>query len=322
MTKEQSAVLKLIRHVAHAFAEAHHPDELPYFPLIWEECAKQIDVENIHPDQVDGTQLLRLGLPFADEQRLRLTVPQTILTIAAVLNQLRGMGVDPTEEQLNDAVRACARAFGVSKDETQKLVAHVSPALHHAIGEGSSAGLLNLTDPAPASDARDESPARWVEWWLDGVHKRPVQDNDTLPVDDRRPVGVSLVIDEIAGQFVGVNGPWSFGKCTPRSLIGMWLALDRTGSHFSFADINTARGLPKTEVLEERSVKKPVYEAQKLLTRLVGKPLIPKPKRQRYYIEMDAWSWCWIRSSESRLTSLLLGKQVLKNGHTAAPATA
>lgn len=123
MTDNPEDSLKCIFKVVQPYVAKHHPEELRYFGLLWENFANKV--------RNSGDNLLALGnqvgrsylsvLGFAGANNLKLATPFAILTVAAVIQEIQAQFAIPSEHQIRNAIHSCAVQFGASHKQVGQM---------------------------------------------------------------------------------------------------------------------------------------------------------------------------------------------------------
>lgn len=242
------------------------------------------------------------GLPIQGGEPGDSYTPFVIMTVAAVCESLLTQDVRVGLPEILAAVQSAARNLKVPEEQVVRLAEAIAPRLHRA--------FVTLQGPANAGqlpESSHPSDRLWAEWWLDGSLIEAEQVKYESIIQDSRTERAMFLVDEHRGELRGPKTCRGFDdpELDFRAFTALWLTLDRTGSHYSYADIEKQRPSSHEDPLDS-TLRKYVKAAQSALEELIGEPVIPKPRDGRYYIKADSWSWCWIRKNHSRDKSILL----------------
>jgi hypothetical protein len=130
--------LQATKDLAEVFLRQHYPDEVIVFPVTWQrflDLRRKSKSRGASKTLTEPTYLAG-GLPFADVRRVNLVAPLVIVTMYQILEELaitsNQMSV-PSIEQLQAAVRSCAKTFCASPQVVSEMVATLPPRLHRVL---------------------------------------------------------------------------------------------------------------------------------------------------------------------------------------------
>lgn len=130
MNRTNTELDSLTRDVSRRFIEAHYPEEVPYFSLIWQQLAESYAAafrnQPVAQQKIDIT---TLGLPFDGEETVKLITPSIILMIEGSVQRLRGAKSTPTLGEIQAVLRDSAQKAGATKALADGLAKFVAPAL-------------------------------------------------------------------------------------------------------------------------------------------------------------------------------------------------
>lgn len=134
----ESTAQTLIHDLAYSFIENYAPEEVAYFPLVWQEYSSKYG-----KIPVSGASLSPLGLPFAEHIEIQLVSPFAILTLRATLTELIAHHRIPKIENVCAAVNACARELGAPQELAAEIAAFAGPELYDSFQKGDFENLIS-----------------------------------------------------------------------------------------------------------------------------------------------------------------------------------
>ncbi len=338
MNSSDSFILELTR----SFIADRYPEEAPFLPLVWERFLR---AKGTGTSAHDGTDLSvsGLGLPFADEQRVRLCSPYIVFTLEAVYREMSSRNANPEVANLRDAIRGAAKAFGASRKLVEEMVEDLAPKLHEAF-RLDTIGFL-----AAPSDERAMMRLDQGDVVVDRLHldRPPIQCVACTPEAADR-IAYTTAYDIVVDEQRHIFWVWHEGKAKEIRLRKpsrrlrklLWLALTRTGKRLTYGDVAQEVGLPV--ILGDDRLAERIHQYRHRLGNLLGhgvaatgnRPLgenrtdlsgmPPRPPEPispgsnklvdrmltkygtwEYLVPDVGWSYCWIRANEDRATSLL-----------------
>ncbi|MBM4103130.1 MAG: hypothetical protein FJ263_03645 [Planctomycetes bacterium] len=121
--------LNCIRHIAESFIAKHAPDEIRYFPIIWNRFCS----ENLFSQRTSRVSILT----FAEQNNIGLISPSMLFVLKGVMFELKTKIDKPSLEKVRNAVRTCAVELGASNDIAVSLEQNLSVMIYE--------NLLNLS---------------------------------------------------------------------------------------------------------------------------------------------------------------------------------
>lgn len=281
--------------LAKSFIERHYPEEVSYFPLLWERfIADRLSGVDTEPLATPGHQIPRLGLPFAEHRSIELAGALATIAIWTVLCQLNLRGKSPELSSINSAIQASAVELGADDHLADELARELGPRLYEMfqkLGHGSARVYLE-----------------WLEEGLSAPESKILSQEEAIQIVGARHY--DIVVNESA-HTLRING-----NQDAREILGipgmqramLWLVLTHVHGYITFRDINSLRRPWSTDgaMLPEKSF----YAYRHQLGRLLGPALrnrvIAKAREKSYFVEMTDVSFCWIRMEPDKRTSELL----------------
>lgn len=307
----EAEIDSIARSVAEHFIAEFHPEESPYFSLVWEKLAEprsallrgeKADGHGLSPDEV--------GLPLGGTESLTLASPFAILTVSAVLCELNARGLTPDLVQIQDAIEVSAEEFGAEEELAKTLAQEVGPQLHRLF-QGKPQATMKVFQ---RTDEREDFV--YVERLMNGMQFGPrrIPARIAKAVSQREFVmRYEILIDEL-GRTISVRSktdkklgkavvPIPFSQISPEQCGMLWLALYRIAKGISLKEIS--------DFFETGPDNSQVYRYRMRLKDLLGDNLrdrlLPESRKEkRYRVPLEGWSFCWIRrSADPRLSELV-----------------
>ena len=322
MTLQTQKLEAICRELTRNFLEAHYPGELDYFPFVWEQFAELRIEWAPNEKRTARFDANRLGLPFADEQEGGLVTPFAIPTVWFTLCELNARGLAPSPEQVEEAIRSCAKALGAPDVLGKELVKDIGSRLRelfYQLPTEQSTAVVEASGVA-AIDQYDF----WVEWY----------DRTSDPLEDPPNIYVeSFDASEIETKFSIQKKDYQLyvdeSKCavmTPhhRGMINLWDELQAQHLRLlyfvlyafryrsvTYEQVNKglAKGDEDCDAYQERTRRE---RTKSKLNEILGKLLdgLWEPKREGtgFYEAKYLIPYCWIRRAgeKSRLITAKL----------------
>jgi hypothetical protein len=300
--------LELLRNVVLAFIRQACPDEAPYFSIVWESFERQGEAGVVTPDAGKVRALLReVGLAFDGEDVPPLAAPYAIATAACVLAELKERNAAPNLEQVKNAVRASAKAYGAPDDIAADLVARMPDILWSAFAQGEwpAPKLSNACEQqeCPVFVATLESgklsPIRQMAY-ADAARLEE-EGRFTITVDER--LGrVGLPVEQGQNQGVAKNYV-AYNTMRPTRRRILWLALKHAGGSFEHRDILKFK--PHMRTNDPGWIHQHPVELGKLIGDNLKAVILKRGSNHAYEVSLKGWSFCWIRDHKNPDHSLL-----------------
>ncbi|MBP7936877.1 MAG: hypothetical protein KA354_19725 [Phycisphaerae bacterium] len=292
----------LTHDLVRSFIERHYPEEVAYFPLIWQRFVKE-RVLDPGSGPVDNQERFahRLGLPFAEDRGIDLAGALAVVAIGAVLHQLNRQGIAPDLSKIRMAIQCSSVELGAGDQLANELAQELGPQLHNAFQR-----LNEKTDSV------------YVERLESGM-ERPQGAQCSREEAARLCAGGhhDIIIDET------VHKLWITGRQEmeilqvpgmQRSML--WLVLTHVGDYIKLEEIESLRRPRKDE---EPLLDRSYYAYKDHLGRLLGLELrnrvIGDARERRYPVRTRAFSFCWIRAQSDPKSSELLQGLGTPAGH-------
>ena len=157
---------KMAQDVVLHYVQAHHPEELSFFPSLWE----NVSASNIPPAQETKgwrrlLKLLPIGLTFDREKLPPLDSVLVILLVKETLRNLGGSISIPTIEQLEKCFRETALLVGASANDASILASRLGTELTSILNNIVNAPSTSATSAASiVKETEPPQPNQAVAW--------------------------------------------------------------------------------------------------------------------------------------------------------------
>lgn len=288
MNLRDDQIAAITHDLAQKFVEQYRPDELIYFPLLWETYVQHGTKSN---SQKAKGLLAQLGLPF--EKGLNLISPLTIITIKAVLMEAGSFGRSPGLDQFRKAVTATAEAFGADPSLTAQMAKRIAPDLF--------ALFQNLAEAEPSKrdlrvDKSEQAPFGhvYVDWLFNNEYKTAQlipKPDQALLIQNNVPQ-CTVAVDETKGKIqVWIGGTLKVESMADKVPAMLWLAMTHVGTKIHFQKIRTLFDLK-----EDRDVYLGRNQLKRYFEYFWNENLMKEsPRTQKYSVEETGWCFYWFR---------------------------
>lgn len=222
------------------FLRATYPHEIVFLPAV---CDYFRSHDRTLPPAPSSDEIgpISSGLPFATEGGTRLVSPFVLLTVDAVLGELRLRDFTPDLNATQKAVHAAAEAFGASPRLINELVNKIGPRLLAHFKEGSV--------PQPAAGPKEHATADGtnsdfviVVRLCEGCNEVQVTECSRAEADTfAKEITYDLVVDEIRHVLLirpkGEIEECSIGKIGRAVRVLLWTALSHVGITFEYENL-------------------------------------------------------------------------------------
>ena len=154
--------VNVIRAIAEDYVKENIPDEYPYFDLLWEQSRLPLTSPVTTADNTQSwiERLLSISLNFHKTQSLAILTPAVILTVSAIAAEFGGKIAIPPAAKLSEAIKLCAKSFGVPTVKAEEMSRSLVPFLTESLKKLSS---HDVSDPQPTPP----SATPFIAWTAD-----------------------------------------------------------------------------------------------------------------------------------------------------------